>query len=69
MSLPFRHFAEPPPVPACETDEHDSSRNDLDGVMRQWLSSIRPSYRRQVSGRSTLQRKPPAPVRGRHRAR
>lgn len=45
---------EPPPQSAVGGDQHDAQNDDLDGVLRLWLSSIRPTYRRSVRGRSTL---------------
>jgi len=72
MSLPFDAFSEPPPVPAFDNGQYDASRDDLDSVIRIWLSSIRPNYRRSIRGRSSIddtQRSDRAvAARGRHRA-
>ncbi len=68
LHQPFTQLPEPSPRSAWDTDQHQDSRTDLDGVMRQWLSSIRRNYRRTVNGRSTLNDAPAAPARARHRA-
>lgn len=55
MSLPFlQPSVNQPPVAAFDTAQYGASCDDLDGVIRVWLSSIRPSYRRPVRGRSSL---------------
>lgn len=72
MSIPFQSFvdpmAEPPPVGAFGTKQSDSGRDDLDRVVRVWLSSIRPTYRRAVRGRSIAVSVAEETLRGRHRA-
>lgn len=46
--------AEPSPQSAVHGAQHDAQNDNLTGVLRLWLSSIRPTYRRSVRGRSTL---------------
>ncbi|UTT62446.1 hypothetical protein [Microcella humidisoli] len=68
MSMPLDDAAEPPPVAAFATDQYDVARDQFDGVMRQWLSSIRPTYRRAVRGRTERADAVLGLMRGRHRA-
>lgn len=42
------------PIASCDTDIFAASRRDSDDVLRLWLSSIRPVYRRAIRGRGTL---------------
>lgn len=43
-----------PAVGALAADVSIAARSDAHDVLRVWLSSIRPQYRRHVRGRSTL---------------
>lgn len=45
---------EPPPVSSCATDQSDALRDQHDGVISRWLSSMRPLYRHTVKGRTGL---------------
>ena len=57
---------EAPPLAAFVGDQFDGARADLDDVIRLWLSSVRPNYRRSIRGRSTLRRYGAISLRGRH---
>ncbi|MFN4000843.1 hypothetical protein [Microcella sp.] len=73
MSMPIHSsddpLAEPPPVGAFSTEQSETARDDLDRVVRIWLSSIRPNYRRAVRGRSIAVSVAEETLRRRHRAR
>lgn len=69
LDTPIDPMAEPPPVGAFSTEQGESARDDLDRVVRIWLSSIRPNYRRAVRGRSIAVSVAEETLRGRHRAR
>lgn len=58
---------ESPPVSSFDTDQSGAVRELHDGVIRVWLSSMRPSYRRAVKGRTGLGGLSIVPS-GRHRA-
>lgn len=45
---------EPPPVSSFETHQSEAVRAQHDGVIRRWLSSMRPLYRHAVKGRTGL---------------
>lgn len=47
-------LTEPPPVSSFLTDQGEKLRELNDGVIRVWLSSISPLYRRVVKGRTGL---------------
>ena len=59
---------ESPPLAALAGDQFDGARADLDDVIRLWLSSVRPNYRRPIRGRSTLRRDGAISLHGRHRS-
>jgi hypothetical protein len=65
--LPPSPPLEPPPISSCDTDQSGALRELHDGVIRLWLSSMRPSYRRAVKGRTGLGDLSLVPS-GRHRA-
>lgn len=54
VSISWDDNSEPPPQSAVDTELQDAAGDDLHDVLRLWLSSIRPAYRRRVRGRSTL---------------
>ena len=73
LNRPLGYFAprvvtddESLPLAALAGDQFDGARADLDDVIRLWLSSVRPNYRRPVRGRSTLRRYGAISLHGRH---
>jgi hypothetical protein len=58
---------DPPPVSSFDTDQSGVVRELQDGVIRVWLSSMRPTYRRAVKGRTGLTALSVLPT-ARHRA-
>ncbi len=58
---------DPPPVSSFDTDQIGVVRELHDGVMRVWLSGMRPTYRRAVKGRTGLVARSVPPT-ARHRA-